>query len=189
MLNSVEASTQPCLTSFVTGNGSENSPSFWTLASIPSWNCRTIAMNGRTAKLCHNFPKSLTTDCVKCFGKVDKGHVEVHTLFLAFSWSCRAVKIISIVSLSFLNPHWLSCRSPVCSRCSFNRFSRTLVRIFPAIHNKEMPRWLSQTWGFPFLLNRWIIVASLNSWGMASFLHIMWNNSVSFSATGGPPAL
>ena len=45
-----------------------------------------------------------------------------------------------------------------------------------------MPRWLSQTWGFPFLLNRWIIVASLNAWGMASFLHIIWNNSVSFSA-------
>ena len=45
MLNSVEASTQPCLTPFVTGKGSENSPSFWTLASIPLWNCRTIAMN------------------------------------------------------------------------------------------------------------------------------------------------
>ena len=45
MLNSVEASTQPCLTPFVTGNGSDYSPSFWTLASIPSWNYRTIAMN------------------------------------------------------------------------------------------------------------------------------------------------
>ena len=45
MLNTVEASTQPCLTPFVTGNGSDNSSSFWTLASIPSWNCRTIAMN------------------------------------------------------------------------------------------------------------------------------------------------
>ena len=96
---------------------------------------------------------------------------------------------MSIVPLSFLNPHWLSGRSPDCSRCSFNRFSRTLARIFPATDNKEMPRWLSQTWGFPFLLNRWIIVATLNSWVMATFLHTMWNNSVSFSATGGPPAL
>ena len=25
-----------------------------------------------------------TADCVKCFGKVDNGHVEVHILFLAF---------------------------------------------------------------------------------------------------------
>ena len=44
-------------------------------------------------------------------------------------------------------------------------------------------------WGFPFRLNRWIIDASLNSWGMASFLDIMWNNSVIFFATGVPPAL
>ena len=44
MLNRVKASTQPCLASFVTGNGSENLPSFWTRASIPSWNCLTIAM-------------------------------------------------------------------------------------------------------------------------------------------------
>ena len=62
MLNSVEASIQPCFTPFVTGNGSENSPSFWTLASIPSWNCRTIAMDlaGQPKKVreksreCHN---------------------------------------------------------------------------------------------------------------------------------------
>ena len=39
---------------------------------------------GRTAKLRHNFPKTLLTDCIKCFGKVNKGHVEVHVLFLAF---------------------------------------------------------------------------------------------------------
>ena len=45
ILNSVEASTQPCLTPFVTRNGSENSLSFWTLASIPAWNWRIIAMN------------------------------------------------------------------------------------------------------------------------------------------------
>ena len=38
---------------------------------------------GRTAKFCHNY-QSLTTDSVKCFSKVDKGHVEVHILFLAF---------------------------------------------------------------------------------------------------------
>ena len=37
---------------------------------------------GRTAKLRHNFPKNLTTDCIKCFGKFNKGHVEVHVLFL-----------------------------------------------------------------------------------------------------------
>ena len=45
MLNRAGPSTQPCLTPFVTGNGSENSLSFWTRASIPSWNCLTIAIN------------------------------------------------------------------------------------------------------------------------------------------------
>ena len=87
---------------------------------------------GRTAKLCHNFLKSLTTDCVKCFGEVDKGHVEVTFCSWHFSCSCRAVEVMSIVPLFFLNPHWLSGRSPDRSRCSFNRFSRTLARIFPA---------------------------------------------------------
>ena len=68
-----------------------------------------------------------------------------------FSWSCHAVKIMSVVPLSYLNPHWLYGRSPDCSRRSFNRFSRTLARILPAIDNKEMPRWLSQTRiPFPF---------------------------------------
>ena len=45
MLNSVEVSTQHYLTPFVTGNGSEKSPLFWTLAIIQSWNCCTIAIN------------------------------------------------------------------------------------------------------------------------------------------------
>ena len=159
-------------------------------SSIPSWNCRTIAMNlAGQPNFAINFqsPSRLTVsnDLVKSI------KVMLMSIFCSwhFSWSCRAVKIISIGPLAFLNPYWLSGRSPDCSRCSFNRFSRTLARIFPAIDNKEMHRWLSQTWGFPFLYNRWIIVASLNSWGMASFLHIMWNNSVSFSATEGPPAL
>ena len=151
------------------GNGSENSPSFWTLASIPSRNCRIIAMNlaGQpNFAILFQSPSSLTVS--KSLVRSTKSRGSPH-------WSCRAVKIMSIAPLFF----WLSGRSPDRSRCSFNRFSRTLARIFPAIDNKEMPRWLSQTWGFSFLLNRWIIVASLNSWGMASFLHIMRNNSVS----------
>ena len=45
MLNRVGASTQPCLTPLVTGNGWEYSPLSSTLAFVPSWNCRTIVMN------------------------------------------------------------------------------------------------------------------------------------------------
>ena len=108
MLNSVVASTQPCLTPFVTGNGSENSPSFWTLASIPSWNWHTIAMN------LAEHPNSLTTYCGKSFCKVDKGHVEVHILFLAFllKLSCcedhvYCSSVFPESTLAFWQEHWL----------------------------------------------------------------------------------
>ena len=78
MLNMAEniKDTQPCLTPFVTGNGYRNSESFWSRASISSWNCRTIAINLAGQP---NF-----AGCVKCFGKIDKGYVEVHILFLGF---------------------------------------------------------------------------------------------------------
>ena len=55
-------------------------PSNHTVVEQPHYCCES----GWRAKLCHNFPKSITTDCVKCFGMVHKGHVEVHILFLAF---------------------------------------------------------------------------------------------------------
>ena len=47
---------KPCLTQFITGNGSDTSPSFGARASIPSWNFCTIAMNLAG----HNFRKSIT---------------------------------------------------------------------------------------------------------------------------------
>ena len=45
MLKGVGTNTRPWLTPFVTGNGSEYSPSFWTRASMHSWNRHTIALN------------------------------------------------------------------------------------------------------------------------------------------------
>ena len=190
MLNRVGACIQPCLTPFVTGNGSENSPSLWTRASIPSWNCLTIAMNlveQPNFAIIFQRPSRLTVSNAL----VRSTKVIQRSMLCSwhFSWSCLAMKIMSVVPPSFLYPHWLSGRSPDCSRCSFSRLSRTLARTFPAIDNKEMPRWLAHKWGFPFRLNRWIIDASLNSRRMASFLRIMWNNSVIFFATGVPPAL
>ena len=133
MLNSVEASIQPCLTPFCHRESIRKlaiiiAPCKHTIMELP-YHCYEF---GRTNKLCHDFPKSLTTNCVKCFGKVDKGLVEVHILFLAFF-----LKIMSIVPLSFLNPHPLSGRSTDCSRSLFNRFTRTLARIFPATEKKR----------------------------------------------------
>ena len=45
MLNSVEASTHPCLTPFVTGKASDDWPLLRTHASIPSWNEHTRVMS------------------------------------------------------------------------------------------------------------------------------------------------
>ena len=219
MLNSVESSTQSCWTPFVTGNGSENSPSFCTLckhtiAELPRHRYEV----GKTAIFAIIFQKSLTTDWVRCFGKVDKGHVEVHILFLAFLLKLSCYEDHAFCSSVFSESHSHSGRSPDCSRCSFNRFSRTLARIFSALDMKELPWWLSNTLGFPFLLNRWIIVLHpwvLEGWLLFStscaitlsvslqledllfcrFLQVLHmimepcNSSVSFSAIGGPTVL
>ena len=40
--------------------------------------------SGWTAKLGHDFPEVITTNFVKSFGKVDKRHVKIYILFLAF---------------------------------------------------------------------------------------------------------
>ena len=45
MLNSVRASTHPCLTPFVAGKTSDDWPSLRTHTSIPSWSEHTRAMN------------------------------------------------------------------------------------------------------------------------------------------------
>ena len=64
------------------------------------------------------------------------------------SLEAASLKIMAIVPLSFLNPHWLSGRSLDCSSFSFSRFSRfsrTLARTLPKIDNKEMPQGLSHS--------------------------------------------
>ena len=62
MLNSVGASTQPCWTPFVK-EILHHSGAIMQLphhSYKPDW----------TAKRCHDFPTLVSTDCVKCFGKV-----------------------------------------------------------------------------------------------------------------------
>ena len=99
-MNSVGACTS-CLTSFVTGNGWEYSLPFWTCASMPSCYCRTTAMN--LAGL-PNFAiyKAHHDWLFQIICKVVKGHAEVHILFLTFSFSSLAAKIMSIIHLTFM---------------------------------------------------------------------------------------
>ena len=65
--------------------------------------------------------------------------VETRILFLVFLLKLPCCEDLVNDPVSFLDPHWLSSRSPDFSMCSFNRFSRTLARIFPAIDNKKTP--------------------------------------------------
>jgi hypothetical protein len=77
MLNRVGASTQLCLTPFVTWNGSDTSPSCITRAIMPSWNCWTKAVNFFwRAVFLNDVPKSGYINSVKSFGQIDEGHVE-----------------------------------------------------------------------------------------------------------------
>ena len=78
-LKSDGARTQPCLTPFVTGKGSENAPFSITLAIIPSWTCFTL-----TANFCQDLPQTVPTHCVECLSQVYKDAVEVIVLFSAF---------------------------------------------------------------------------------------------------------
>ena len=91
MLKIVGASTPPFLIPFVTRSGSEYSSSFWTRASMQSWNCPTMIMNRAGQPNCVIFfqsPSRLTVsnalEGVECFGRVDIGYVEINILFLAF---------------------------------------------------------------------------------------------------------
>ena len=52
---------------------------------------------------------------------------------------------------------------------------------------KEIPRWLSRNFMFPFLSYRWVMEASLRSCGITSYCHKIRNCSVSFCVRTGPP--
>ena len=105
---------------------------------------------GWTAKR-YNFPKPIATDCVKSFATVDKGHVEVHILFLIF-----------LLEMPGWKEHWSSCfpqTTPVDLLVEFQPGQDSHAgesvgfgQYLPGSrqYNKEIPLWLSQTWAFPF---------------------------------------
>ena len=103
MLNRVGASTQPCLTLLSQEMDQKIHHRFGPVQAYHRGTASPLLGIGRTAKLRHTFPKTLTTDCIKCFGKVNKGHVEVHavpgiSLEAALLWrSCQL----------FLCPFWI----------------------------------------------------------------------------------
>ena len=77
MLNRVGASTQPCFSPLVTKKGSEYSPPSCTLVFMPSWNCRTIAINlAGQPNLAMILKQPLTADSVRGFSEIHEGGIE-----------------------------------------------------------------------------------------------------------------
>ena len=131
-LKRVGARTQPCFTPFVTGKGSDTTPSWITLAIIESWNERTIPMKlggqPSLAKMDHR-PDRLTVS--KALVRSMNSMYRSWCCSTHFSCSCLTAEIISMVPLFFLNPHWLS-KTTLSTKCSIILFKRTPARILPA---------------------------------------------------------
>ena len=67
MLNSVGAKTKPCLTPLVSGKASKASQSSRTRTIIPA----------RAASCFHDFPDSVSSDCIEGLGHTNDGRVKV----------------------------------------------------------------------------------------------------------------
>ena len=82
MLNRVGTSTQPCFTPFVTGKRSDSSPpsTAFIMPRIRT-ECNEFAGSG---KFLHDRPQVISADHVERICQIDKGHVEVALLLLAF---------------------------------------------------------------------------------------------------------
>ena len=123
--------------------------------------------SGWTANRGHDFPESITTNCVK-----SKRLVYIYILFLAFLLKlccCEDhVYCLSVFSESTLT-FW---DKSLLIKMNIQAMQQNFFSIFTAMNRRDMPQWLSQTCGFPFRLYGWIMRASLNSCGIASFLHI-----------------
>ena len=96
----VGASTQPCLTPFVTLNDSETSPSTLTFAIIPVCSASIIVVNFSGQILQAAIARS--SQLYQRLAEVDKYHVQWSTCSMHFSCSCRRQNIISRCSATTL---------------------------------------------------------------------------------------
>ena len=139
MEKSVGASTQPCLTPFVTLNNSETSPPTLTFVIIPVCSASIIFVNfsGQPYFLstCHSLvfptvlnalPKSTNTMYSGC-------SCSVH-----FSCSCWRQNIISAVLRFPLKPHCVS-RTTSGVMWIGSLLGRILLKILPAMERREIP--------------------------------------------------
>ena len=101
---------------------------------------------------------------------------------LHFVLVCLPLNIVSFVLLLFLKPYWLSGRSSL--RSTFRQFNRNFTVSFQLLRRERficgchrlvdfLSVYLDGLWVHP-----WVLL------GIASFLHMHWNDSVCFSAIG-----
>ena len=96
------ASTQPCLTPFVTLNDSETSPPTLTFAIIPACNASIIVVN---FSACHSpVLPTVSNTLLKSTNSIYSGRF----CSMQFSCSCRRQNITSTVLKLLLKPHCVS---------------------------------------------------------------------------------
>ena len=88
-----------------------------------------------TAKARKDFQQSITADSVRGLGQVYGRCLLTHVLFLCV---CISTKILSVVPLLDLNPHWLSSLFS-CAIVRTSLFSEMPVRIWSARDSRGMP--------------------------------------------------
>ena len=139
MEKSVGASTQPCLTPFVTLNDSETSPPTLTVAIIPVCSASIIVVNFSGQPYffssCHSpVLPTVSNALLKSTNTMYSGR----SCSMHFSCSCRRQNIISTVLRLPLKPH---CVSGTTSgvRWVDSLLRRILAKILPAMERREIP--------------------------------------------------
>jgi len=104
-----------------------------------------------------------------------------------FSWSWRAVKIMSMMLRPLQKLHWLFGRMLFSLICWVSRLRMTRASILPGIESSEILWWSPQTDRSPFRLKMCAISASLNS--TDPLLQIDWYSATNLSMMSGHPDL
>ena len=141
MPKSVGARTHPCFTPLLTGKGSEEEPSYWTVPFISSWKeviiLRSFGGGGHPI-LCRSMNRPDLPTRSNALVRSIKAMYRGRLCSRHFSYSCLRENIMSVVDLSARNPHCASGYTRSASVCIL--FSMTRAKILPTILRRDIPR-------------------------------------------------
>ena len=146
MSKNLSASTRPCFTPLLIGKESEVEPSYWTVSCMSSWKDIIFLRSlGGHPILCKRVNNPFLLIRLEGLTLVDKGNIQGFPLLCSrhFSCSCLRKKIMSIVDLPALNPHWASGYTLFTSFCKL--FNATRAKAFPVILRRDIPRCVLQS--------------------------------------------